>query len=69
MSGVTGKQITVIHAKRKHGEKRKINRVRTEGLLADTLLSPLLCRRSKNLEKILKSEKSLSKGMETFAKQ
>lgn len=59
----------MTHAKRKRGEKRQTNGVRTEGLTVDNLLSPLLCKRSKKLEKVLKSEKSLSKDMEDFRKQ
>jgi len=58
----------VIHAEGKHREKRKINGVRTEGQLTDNLF-PLHCKRSKKSEKVLKSKKSLSKGMETFGKQ
>lgn len=59
----------VIHAKRKPGEERNIHGVRTEGLLVDDLLSPLLRKRSNKIEEVLKSEKSPSKGMETFGKQ
>lgn len=59
----------VPHAKRKHGEKRQTNGVRTEGLRVHNLLSSLVCKRSKKLEKVLKSEKSLSKDIETFRKQ